>query len=304
MYKAYLYNVVNNFKKGGSRFLFKLIQSEASGFYYKQQRIEIFAEILGRTVLVDFISPREDLPDSGLLPVLLLNDGQDLAALSYLKTIDRLAGSSGHLSFYTFAIHAADRLHEYGVSGIPDFQDRGSRAHLYHLFLKEELIGQLLPALGIKHEPSRTAIAGFSLGGLSALDFAWQHPELAGLSGSFSGSFWWRSKALDAGYTQADRIMHKRIRETINLPRLSIWLQAGTCDEQNDRTGSGVIDAIADIRDLMDELEAKGFTSLNLHYHEVQEGRHDQQTWGRVMPDFLKWVFESMGAGAPDLTAV
>lgn len=264
-----------------------------TGLYYHRYRISYFSAWLNRLVELDFLKPGSAAIDISKIPVLILNDGQDLQALNFLNTIDNL---EQHVAiegpFLTLAIHAGNRLDEYGVSGIPDYQRRGSLAHLYHLFLAEELIGIIMPALGLVHAAKRTFIAGCSLGGLAALDFAWQHPGLVAIAGAFSGSFWWRSKALDKGYTDADRIMHTRIRETLRLPDLGIWLQAGTWDEENDRHGRGVIDTIGDIHDLMAELLEKGFPEGNLHYKEVREGRHDQQTWGKAMPDFLAWAFD------------
>ncbi len=245
-------------------------------------------------MLIDFVAPKELQLHNSDLPVVILNDGQDLEALGFLTSIDDGTEKSRLIPFVTFAIHAADRLHEYGVSGIPDYSDRGSRAHLYHLFLRDELIGKILPACGIKHEASQTIMAGCSLGGLSALDFTWQHPDLVSIVAAFSGSFWWRSKALDAGYTQADRIMHRRINETPSCPAIAVWLQAGTDDEKTDRTGSGVIDTIADIHDLMIELTDKGFSAENLVYHEIEKGRHNQETWGKALPIFLAWAFNKL----------
>lgn len=245
-------------------------------------------------MLIDFVAPRNLDLENSFIPVLILNDGQDLPALGFLSAIDAAHEKTLLLPFVTFAIHAADRLNEYGVSGIPDYSDRGSRAHLYHLFLRDELIGKIMPACALTHKASNTMMAGCSLGGLSALDFTWQHPDLVSIVAAFSGSFWWRSKALDAGYTQADRIMHRRINETPSCPAISIWLQAGTEDEKTDRTGSGMIDTIADIHDLMLELKHKGFQADNLVYHEIDKGQHNQETWGKALPVFLAWALNKI----------
>jgi hypothetical protein len=43
----------------------------------------------------------------------------------------------------------------------------------------------------------------------------------------------------------------------------------------------------------MKELQHKGYRlDESVFYHEIVGGRHDQTTWGRVMPEFLEWVFE------------
>ena len=130
-----------------------------------------------------------------------------------------------------------------------------------YLFIKSELLPAIHKLTGIEHFAS-TAFAGFSLGGLSALDIAWHNPELFDKAGIFSGSFWWRSKDLNKGYTDSDRIMHSIIRQTQAKPGLKIWLQTGTKDETADRNKNGIIDSIDDTVDLIEELELKALNAL------------------------------------------
>ena len=146
----------------------------------------------------------------------------------------------------------------YGVAGKPDFKKRGSKAGLYTEFIKEVLlpaVAELFPSANFEN----TVFAGLSLGGLSALDIAWNNPELFNKVGVFSGSFWWRSKELGKGYTDADRIAHAMIKHTATKPDLKFWLQTGTKDETADRNKNGIIDSIDDTIDLIKELEAKGY---------------------------------------------
>ena len=112
--------------------------------------------------------------------------------------------------------------------------------------------------------------------------------------GVFSGSFWWRSKALDQGYNEAtDRIMHALVRETPDKPSIKFWLQTGTEDEVSDRNNNGIIDSIDDTLGLIEELKLKGYRlNEDIVYREVVGGRHDQTTWGRVMGEFLEWTFK------------
>jgi enterochelin esterase-like enzyme len=108
----------------------------------------------------------------------------------------------------------------------------------------------------------------------------------------FSGSFWWRSQALDKGYVEAtDRIMHAIVREGEFRPHQAFWFQAGTDDENADRNSNGIIDAIEDTLGLIDELEKKGYRQgHNITYYQVEGGTHDPETWGRAMPVFLMWL--------------
>ena len=157
--------------------------------------------------------------------------------------------------------------------------------------MKTELLPAIHQQTGIEHFES-TAFAGFSLGGLSALDIAWNNPELFDKAGVFSGSFWWRSKDLAKGYTDKDRIMHGIVRNTAVKPDIKIWLQTGTKDETTDRNKNGIIDSIDDTVDLIKELEQKGFKRpADVQYLEVVGGSHNMETWAKAMPKLLVWAF-------------
>jgi enterochelin esterase-like enzyme len=224
--------------------------------------------------------------------LLLLNDGQDTEHLKLRETLNKLANEHRIRPLIAVAIHANhDRLQEYGTAGRPDFKQRGAKAHAYTQFIKSELLPQLEQKTGIGQFTS-SAFAGFSLGGLSALDISWANPQLFDKVGVFSGSLWWRSKALDQGYTDNDRIMHQIIRNTSTKPKLKFWLQTGTMDETADRNKNGIIDSIDDTIDLIKELENKGYCRpSDIQYLEVVGGRHHADTWAAVMPKFLCWAF-------------
>jgi predicted alpha/beta superfamily hydrolase len=190
------------------------------------------------------------------------------------------------------SIHASeDRLQEYGAASKPDFKQRGSKAAVYTKFITTELLPGIKKETGITAFDT-TAFAGFSLGGLSAMDIAWNNPQLFNKVGVFSGSFWWRSKELGKGYTDNDRIMHSIIKHTIGKPELKFWLQTGTKDETADRNKNGIIDSIDDTVDLIKELEAKGYNRpADIQYLEMVGGTHSIDTWAEAMPKFLVWAF-------------
>ena len=237
------------------------------------------------------------LPPPGLgtepYPVLYLNDGQDLPRLGLQATLDELYAQELLQPFLLVAIHAnEERVQEYGTAGHPDFNGRGSKADAYTRFLLEELLPFVQASYGATADPAGAVLAGFSLGGLSAFDIAWHHPEAFARAGVFSGSFWWRQRALGPDYTPADRIMHRLVRARCPHPNHRFWLQTGTLDETTDRNENGVIDSIEDTLDLIDALVAQGLDAqYALRYVQVQGGRHRPHTWGRVMPDFLQWAF-------------
>jgi enterochelin esterase family protein len=256
-----------------------------------ENKITIDSNLLKRSLTCTVLMPDED-NFAEPLNLLVLNDGQETESLQLKETIEDLTNANRIKPLIVAAIHTGDeRTLEYGTAGRPDFKKRGSKAALYTEFIKSELLPAIREYTGIENFET-TAFAGFSLGGLSALDIAWNNPQLFNKAGAFSGSFWWRSKDLAKGYTDNDRIMHSIIRNTAVKPSLKIWLQTGTKDETTDRNKNGIIDSIDDTIDLIKELELKGFTRPeDIQYLEMVGGSHDMPTWARAMPKFLVWAF-------------
>lgn len=238
--------------------------------------------------------PQERLPQDGL-PLLLLNDGQDLGRLRFQEVLDSLYEQQLIRPLVVVAIHAGDRIQEYGTAARADYMKRGSKAALYTDFVLTELLPYMHKHYQITNDPAQSVFAGFSLGGLAAFDIVFHNPEKFSRVGVFSGSFWWRQKAFSSAYDDYnDRIMHVlvRNREWAEKPHLSFWLQTGTLDETSDRNNNGIIDSIDDTLDLIAELEAKGYQrNQHIRYVEIDGGRHDQETWSAIMPDFLTWAF-------------
>lgn len=223
-------------------------------------------------------------------PLVLFNDGQDFEALRMAETAAALQSGGKIASCVIAGIHASyARTYEYGTACQPDYAGRGDKAGLTTSFVLEEL----LPYMTHHYHTVANGItyAGCSLGGLMALDAVWNHPEVFSKAGTFSGSLWWRQKAIDAGYSETDRIMHRQIRDTERFAPLNFWFQCGTWDEHDDRDGDGVIDSIQDTLECIAELERKGYAwGRDIRYLEVNEGMHNPETWAKVLPDFLLWA--------------
>jgi enterochelin esterase-like enzyme len=255
-----------------------------------ETKITVDSEYLKRVVAITLLMPEADLTEP--IHLLLLNDGQEVENLRLADTLNALYEAGQLKPIAVAAIHAGnERLQEYGVAGNPDFKQRGSKAAAYTQFIVKELLPAIKKETGIESFDT-TAYAGFSLGGLSAMDIAWNNPQLFDKVGVFSGSFWWRSKELGKGYTDADRIMHRVIRTKAGKPELKFWLQTGTKDESADRNKNGIIDSIDDTIDLIKELEAKGYKRpADIQYLEMVGGSHNTETWAQAIPRFLLWAF-------------
>ncbi len=246
----------------------------------------------------DTLAPREIrlyLPEGGVkaeTPVLFALDGQNMPAWKLAESVAALAQAGEIVAPLVVAIpNSAQRIDEYGLAGALDSKGRGKLATEFQRYVLEQVLPAVVARYGLQLAPERTGIMGASLGGLSALDLAWHRPEVFGFVGVFSGSLWWRGEDGDWQAHQRSRLAHRFVRETAVRPKLRLWFEAGTADETDDRDGNGVIDAIQDTTELIDELTAKGFTrGRDVAYHEVSGGEHNEATWARALPEFLKWA--------------
>ncbi len=243
---------------------------------------------LKRDVIVDFYLPTNAEPLE--LSLLLINDGQDLIKMNFSQLLDQLLKWDQITPVLCIGIHAGGRFSEYGTAHILDYKNRGEKAYLYQQFLMEELLPLLHIVYGIEKFKTK-GIAGFSLGGLSALDTLWNHPQWFSLAGVFSGSLWWRTKGLNDGYNEdTDRIIHQKIKNAGYYAGLRFYFTTGSLDEKADRNNNGIIDSIDDTLALIDELKNLGYkTGNDIKYINYEDGKHDITTWGRAMPQFLLW---------------
>jgi len=225
-------------------------------------------------------------------PFVLFNDGQDLPRMHFAEIFERSSADKKTTAFVAIGIRANDqRIREYGTARQADYKGRGDLAPKYSRFILEELLPHLREQFRLSPEARHSAFAGFSLGGLSALDMVWAHPEIFGVVGVFSGSLWWRSHEVLPNDPDADRIMHDIVQKATKFDKNQrFWFQCGTLDEEDDRNNNGIIDSIDDTIDLIRALCEKGIPGKNIRYLEMEGGRHEPGTWGEAMPDFLRWV--------------
>lgn len=251
----------------------------------------IYSAPLDRHVTIDIYRPPGHY-NPAETSLLLINDGQDLVTMPFQDILDQLYRANQLQPLLCVGIHCGeDRKNEYGMVHSVDFKGRGAKAPQYERFLMDEL----MPYLEANYQIDacrEKAYAGFSLGGLSALDLVWNHATQFSKVGVFSGSLWWRSKdKSDRDYHEAtSRLMHQQVRNGEYKKGLRFFFEAGEFDETEDRNNNGVIDSIDDTIDLMRELTRKGYTEgPDFSYLQLSDGRHDVPTWARALPYFLRW---------------
>jgi len=249
------------------------------------------SEFLGRDAQIDFFLPRETV-DAGNASLLLINDGQNMNELGMKSILENLYTGGRVKPIVIAAIHAgSSRKIEYGTAIQSDYLGRGAKAGLYTQFIRHELLPMIQRKFPDLHFSSQ-AFAGFSLGGLMALDIVWNYPNEFNIAGVFSGSLWWRS--LDHEHENYDdqlhRIMHQQIKKGKYQPNLKFFFSTGSLDETHDRNNNGIIDSIDDTLALINDLESLGYKDgRDICYVNYEDGKHDMATWARAMPEFLKW---------------
>lgn len=225
-------------------------------------------------------------------PVLVALDGQNMAAWRLEEALTGVAAKGRVVPLVVAIPSGKARIDEYGMAGTLDYAGRGKLAADFQDFVLRSVLPAVRAQYGVKADPARTGVMGSSLGGLAAFDLAWRHPEVFGFAGIFSGSFWWRGEDGAASVRQASRLAHQLVRATPSRPaRQRLWFSVGTKEETDDRDGNGVIDAVQDTTELLDELKLKGWQpGTDLSYSLVEGGEHNEAAWARALPGFLEWV--------------
>ena len=216
------------------------------------QNVVLHSTYLDRDVLIDIYLP---VVKSGNEPVslLIINDGQDLTKFHFDQVLGELYEQKEIEPILCVGVHcSAERKMEYGTASLLDYKGRGAKARSYQQFILNELIPYIFENWGNNFKEK--AYAGFSIGGLSAIDTVWHYPEYFSEAAVFSGSLWWRSKDLHHGYNEnTDRIMHKLIRQGNYKPGIKFYFTTGSLDEKMDRNNNGIIDSIDDTLGLIEE---------------------------------------------------
>ncbi len=241
---------------------------------------------------VDIFLPPGYAESEARYPVLYAQDGQDMGDVRLKSTLEQLYNEKAIQPLIVVAVHASDdRLKEYGTAGTPDYAGRGNEAGLYTAMLLKEIRPYIESTYRTQIGPANTAVMGWSLGGLMAFDLAWNHPDVFGQVGVFSGSLWWHTDDTDLQSVFGSRIAHDMVRNGEKRDGMRFWFESGLLDEKDDRDGDGVIDSVQDTRELVAELQAKGYTDADIRQLELPQGYHGPGTWANALPHFLVWAF-------------
>ncbi|WP_438480034.1 alpha/beta hydrolase [Oleiharenicola lentus] len=259
-------------------------------------RVEESAELsvrgLAPRTLQIYLPPGYSAKRAKAYPLLFALDGQMMPHWRLAETLNELVALNQIEPVVVAAVPAsAERIDEYGTASGVDFAGRGKHARAFQELLAGVALPWLRENFNVSKEAARTGVFGALMGGLCAFDTVLRRPSIFGVAGIFSGSLWWRDDSASLIGQQVSRIAHRNVRELGAKPALRLWFEAGTRDETDDRDNNGVIDAIQDTTELMDELERKGFVpGKDMNYLQMEGGEHNEATWALALPEFLRWA--------------
>jgi predicted alpha/beta superfamily hydrolase len=228
-----------------------------------------------RTIMVYLPPGYDDAPDEHY-PVLYMHDGNNLfdaktsaAGVEWGvdETAQRLIGSGRMRKTIIVAIYNTDqRIREY--SPFEDQKFGGGHGDAYLAFIVETLKPFIDKTYRTLPDREETGIAGSSLGGLISLYAVFKHPEVFGSAGVVSPALFW-----------ANRKVFTHVRTAITPRPLKIWLDIGTAEGEPAGPVTEFTKAVADCRRLVRTLEAKGYGPEEVHYEEIEGGRHHELDW-------------------------
>jgi len=270
-----------------------------------------------------YLPPGYDHATTHRYPVLYANDGQDMEAVGLQPTLAQLYRDKAIEPVIVVAIRMlADRASGYGLSdraaarslvGGSPIGPIGTRAQDYSAWVATALVPYVDAHYRTRRSARGRTMLGWSLGALNAFDLGWQYPEVFGQVGAFSPSFW-----LAADRSSATAIQHTRLAQAMvdrgrRRAGLRLWFAVGTAEETGDRDGDGINDTVDDTQDLLQGyrgadgfrlrgLKQLGYTvNMDVAKHPsrhadaslflLQGGVHNQASWKRMLPMFLRWAY-------------
>lgn len=256
----------------------------------KQQEDEIYSRHLQEHIKLTIIST--SLPeDKKELNLLLLNDGEDIEKLRVKEIVDSLFSKKLIDPLIIVAIHTTNKVQEYGIVGYTDYKNNGNKADKYADFIDDELYGFVKKKTGVRKFKS-VVIAGYTLGGLSAFDIAWDHADKIDKVGVFSGSFGLSSKpSQHPDYRDSiDRMIITKIKSSRKRPKLKYWFYGDDINENGSRYMDSIV--INHTKDLIEIIKRKNICpSSDIIYKTSSEGKQDYASWSNQLPEFLIWSF-------------
>lgn len=226
-------------------------------------------------------------------PVLYMQDGQNLFdhALSYAgewqvdETMAALSNEGLEAIVVGVPNAGAHRLDEY--TPFRNAQGAGGRGAAYAAFLVETVKPLIDRDFRTLPDRATTGVIGSSLGGLLSMFAFFDRPDVFGLAGVMSPSFWYAQEAIFP-YVQRQPFVPGKL-----------YIDAGTAEDMSPRRrsvrGARVGGCASNVQRMRDLLLAKGYRAgEDLWVLEEQGGIHHEAAWARRLPDALRFLLQNV----------
>jgi len=219
-------------------------------------------------------------------PVLYIQDGQNLfdTATSFSgewevdETLNRIYDETGQ-GFIVIGIDngGEKRLDEY--SPWKNSKYGGGDGAAYVDFIVKTLKPYVDKHYRTLTKKENTAIVGSSMGGLISFYAGLKYPEVFGLMGVFSPSFWFSEQSFEFARTHGHLITSR------------IFLLAG--DKEGEFSDLNEISqTVLDINKMAGLLKSAGLMPENILTEVIHKGRHNEKLWRDNFEDAILWLFD------------
>lgn len=213
--------------------------------------------------IIVWLPPSYDKNPKKHYPVLYMHDGQNVfdpatAYTGYDWRVDEVADSLMKMKKMEEIIivginNSPDRLPEYSDSPL------GTAFRSFVISVVKPLVDSVY-----RTKPGRehTGVMGSSLGGLSSLLFVWKHPDVFGMAGCLSSSFWYDD----------ERTLHEVKDDEGHRKNIRIYLDCGGREKE----------LLSGYKRMVEILKSKGFKKgKDLEYTLDSKGTHSEYYWAK-----------------------
>ena len=241
-----------------------------------------------------YLPPRADLLRGPSLPVLYMQDGQNVFSntcheVPFQWNLDQVAnrlierGRIPRLLIVGLA-NTPHRESEYTHEHCKRFKT-GGRADRYLDFVTEEVMPFIKENFPINPLRTATAFGGSSLGGLLALYAAFTRSRHFGRFIATSPSVWWNNFS----------IFNLMDKSKLDPGLIKLWVDIGRREMKGRHHEGRLVRPLKIYRHLDEKLRNLGFENKrNYHYFEERLGTHDERSWGRRMRRALPFLFRDL----------
>lgn len=241
------------------------------------KQIEIFefeSGVMGNSRNIRLFLPESYAGSKKSYPVIYMHDAQNLfdAETSFAGEweVDEFLERNNSEIIVVGIDHAnEDRIAE--LTPFANEKYGGGQAEKYLEFIISELKPHIDNNFRTQTQAAHTGIFGSSLGGLVSFYAAVKHPEVFGIAGVFSPSFWFSDDIYE--FAKASEIPESS----------KFYFLAGT--EESEK----MIEEFEKMKKIISEKLPK----KNFKFQVIEGGKHNEALWRENFPKAFNWLFEN-----------